>query len=94
MLLEVKGKAGQSAALIAKTSPDADEDFRPLRIVGFESEKAAIVGNRVRDTGKAHGVNFALFNFFYFIIEPFLEIELNRFNFERFVEFRFDVNGF
>jgi len=90
----VKGKAGRSAASISKTPPDADENFRLLGIVGSEPQKAAIVRNRVRDTGKADGVDFALFNFLYFVIEPSFEVELNRFNSERFVDFRLDLNGF
>jgi hypothetical protein len=94
VLRVVKEKVGQKAGSISKTAPDADENFRPLRIVGSESQKAAIVGDRVRDTGEADGVNFTLFNFLYFVVEPFFEVELNRFNSERFVEFRLDVNGF
>jgi hypothetical protein len=90
----VKGKAWQKAGSISKTAADADINFRPFRVVGSESQKAAIVRGRVRDTGEADGVNFTLFNFLYFVIEPFLEVELNRFNSERFVEFRFDLNGF
>jgi hypothetical protein len=87
-------KATQRFTSVSETPPDADEDFRSLWIVGPESQKTPIIPDRVRDTGKVDGEDFALFDLFYFIIQPLVEIELNRLNFERFFEFGFDVYGF
>ena len=78
---------------VSEAPPDADEDLRPLWIVGLESQKTPIVGDRIRDTGKVDVVDFALFHLFYLVIQPFVQIELNRFNFERLVEFGFDLNA-
>jgi hypothetical protein len=81
-------------ASVSETAPDADEDLRPLRIVGPEPQETAKVGDGVRDTGEVDVVDFALLNFFYLVIQPLVEIALNGFNLERSVEFGPDVNGF